>query len=706
MSRAVDRVNRAFSAKTMSRAIREEISESMSGAEDAVVNSKSLPAIRGSVQKIIDAPAFDVIMGVIILFNLVFIVLEADETAQCYPEWAHDLLACPFQIGPNHWLTYTNYVLLAIYSAEALVKMFVYGLSYFCNKWNMLDVFVVVTALFSAFGSTQSFAFLRIIRIVRVCRAFRVVLTIKELYLLLVGLVSSFKAIIFGSALLLAMLVCWSIVVVEFVHPVNAVHKYEDCPTCSQGFESVARTTLTLFQQVIAGDSWGMISVPVISDRPWLAIILVSIYLSISLATMNLILAVIVESANEARERDTEQKAKDRRKAQKAKKLDLLTLCETMDKDGDGVITLDEMVTAWKENGEFRRLITSLDMSKKDLENIFVVMDSRGEGEVKYRDFVHKLYDLRSTDMRLMLALIGLSQLDQKVLQVQRQSELNYAEVRQQGAMIEAIAQKLDVPSAIPSPIMKGWERPLTWPSDDSDFMAVAETRQWSWNNETSGDRVNRSIAKNRARKNSVREAKVARDFRDVMERTGSELPSEIASEMEAFLAKGGAAVRRAEERLSAMREQLRGFYAAPSIERNVAVFDDSATGGTSPASMPLHGSPHRGGGSAAMLGDGGGLRSRLVTPDLSASGAGPDSSSARRRLQQVIECAGQMAEEQAAVVLQSGRLIGKLAGYACASQQAAPSSPAAPSPQLQLPPRRLPVMVEPPRAVSPASSC
>ena len=62
------------------------------------------------------------------------------------------------------------------------------------------------------------------------------------------------------------------------------------------------------------GDSWGLVSVPVIEKRPEYTIIFICIVVSVSLGVMNLILAVIVESAAEARESDLAQKHKTQKK--------------------------------------------------------------------------------------------------------------------------------------------------------------------------------------------------------------------------------------------------------------------------------------------------------------------------------------------------------------------------------------------------------
>lgn len=46
--------------------------------------------------------------------------------------------------------------------------------------------------------------------------------------------------------------------------------------------------SLTLFQQIVAGDSWGAISLPLAEAHPWTSPILFSILMTISLGVMNL----------------------------------------------------------------------------------------------------------------------------------------------------------------------------------------------------------------------------------------------------------------------------------------------------------------------------------------------------------------------------------------------------------------------------------
>jgi hypothetical protein len=120
------------------------------------------------------------------------------------------------------------------------------------------------------------------------------VISVPELYILLSGLTTSFKPILFGSIMLISVILVWSVVVVELLHPIASQLDFRNCPNCHMGFSGVYTAWLTLFSQIVAGDSWGLISLPLAKAEPWTTPILFFIMMTVSLGVMNLILAVIV----------------------------------------------------------------------------------------------------------------------------------------------------------------------------------------------------------------------------------------------------------------------------------------------------------------------------------------------------------------------------------------------------------------------------
>jgi len=203
--------------------------------------------------------------------------------------------------------------------------------------------------------------------------------------------------------MLFSMLVGFSVLMVELVHPVNSQMVYTSCPDCSDAFRSVFWSTITLFKEIIAGGSW-IVSSSVIEKSPPLCIVLVMIVAVISLGTMNLILSVIVERAGEARDRDIADKIQQKDEEASNVKLQLLKVCAAMDTDCNYDLTIDEIRAAYDKIPDFRSFVKLMSVGRKDLDMVFELLDSDGNGRVDYKEFCDELYLLSLTDQRWAVA--------------------------------------------------------------------------------------------------------------------------------------------------------------------------------------------------------------------------------------------------------------------------------------------------------------
>ena len=93
------------------------------------------------------------------------------------------------------------------------------------------------------------------------------------------------------ALMLVSVITFWAVISVEVLHPITSGMTWEDCDRCPDGFRGIFAAALTLFQQIVAGDSWGTISIPLVETAPWTAVLLFSILITISLGMLNLILA-------------------------------------------------------------------------------------------------------------------------------------------------------------------------------------------------------------------------------------------------------------------------------------------------------------------------------------------------------------------------------------------------------------------------------
>eukprot|EP00928_Gymnodinium_smaydae_P098552 TRINITY_DN9188_c0_g3_i1.p1 TRINITY_DN9188_c0_g3~~TRINITY_DN9188_c0_g3_i1.p1 ORF type:complete len:584 (-),score=114.11 TRINITY_DN9188_c0_g3_i1:262-2013(-) len=357
--------------------------------------------VRKVLADLIATHAFEGGIGLVIVFNMCTVVIETNNIHR--PD-AEDQVA---------WIEYVNNVLLAIYIVELALKLFVFRLSFFFDAWNCVDFLVVafdvVLIIISLIqGALPQVSIFRIFRLLRLMRAFKAAKMLKELNLLIRGFLGAVRVIFWGLVMISLILVVFSILAVQVIHPINkeiaeTTDIYQGCDRCPHAYETVWDSCLTFFQQVVAGDSWGTVSVPIAAAAPWTMGFFVLVLVVVNLAMLNLILAVIVEAAQSAKEEDDALMADQVVSRMEAAKVSLLKLCEDMDKDKSGYLTIEELKSGYEESTEFAKLLNLMDIHKNDLGLIFQVLDYDGSGDVNYHEFVDQLHRIKTQTNHVIL---------------------------------------------------------------------------------------------------------------------------------------------------------------------------------------------------------------------------------------------------------------------------------------------------------------
>lgn len=188
---------------------------------------------------------------------------------------------------------------------------------------------------------------------------------------------------------------------------------------------------------------------------------------TIALGIMNLILTVIVERATESREKDTREVARQKSANQAAEKQNLFKICQRMDKDGNGLLSLDELLTGFERSEEFRSLMTSMEMTEDELQAIFRIADDSGTGEIEYSTFCNELFRLRPQDQRAAIAVLRIS-LHETQQMIKGCIEAKLERLTSQGDMCLAQVALLDtkIQQIAPFP----FRAQLSQPSDSHEF--------------------------------------------------------------------------------------------------------------------------------------------------------------------------------------------------------------------------------------------
>jgi len=355
----------------------------------------------------VESQCHEVLLAFVIVANLIAFILETDArvTNECVQQWE----------------ALSRYVFLPIYTMDLCTRLYVYRTTFFQNRWNLMDAFLVISDALvevvsllqeDATSEVQVFSMLRGLRLCRLARFAKVMVIFKELHMMLHAFLSAMRTMFWACCMLAVLLTFCSILAVEFVHPVNVKLAergvYGDCQRCERAFSTVMHANLTFVQQILAGDSWGKLSVPIIEEEPGVAIILISALLVINLGMLNLILTVIVNAASEARKNDKRLQADENLQKFEATEEMLVRICAELDVNEDGVLSLEELTDALDTNAEFRNICEALDMHKDDMQVIYAFLDANGDGMVTYAEFVEQAFKIRQLDTNsLLVALRG-----------------------------------------------------------------------------------------------------------------------------------------------------------------------------------------------------------------------------------------------------------------------------------------------------------
>ncbi|CAJ1405572.1 unnamed protein product [Effrenium voratum] len=361
--------------------------------------------LRKRVARVVTNPYFDIVIGVLVLINIGMLVHQTNR---------HGL-----GLDSEPIVTWANFGMLVVYTLEACLRLYAFRKAYFCSAWNLLDFFVLISdwflqiLAFALDAEVPRAALLRTLRVVRALRVLRTIRTLhlfRELYIMLYGFFSALKAIAWAAVLLLLMLLIWGIVAVEMIHPLNQeialTGIYHDCERCPRAFQTVWASVLTFSQQIVAGDSWGKVTIPIMEEHPLVVPFFLMVFVTIDLGLLNLILSVIVDKAHQAHQEDKKFQISQRQAAFDAAKQSLMDLCAELDEDHSGCLSLAELLNGYDRLPEFQEQMRLMDVERDDMLSLFKVLDEDGSGDIEYSEFVEQVVKMRSQDMSLSLMFL------------------------------------------------------------------------------------------------------------------------------------------------------------------------------------------------------------------------------------------------------------------------------------------------------------
>ncbi|CAE7790016.1 unnamed protein product [Symbiodinium sp. CCMP2592] len=353
--------------------------------EGEVLAMSSLTS-RRTVEACLQSPALDLISGLVVVVDVGLTCIDIDLRAAgvTAPTWA--FLACQG--------------CLAFYFLELLANALVYGRQVLRSFDWWVDISIVFASvteiifLLAGGGNVEEvryFKLLRIARIMRLMRFIRKSPSLRELRKLMMMFASVIRTLAWSFLFCFIATTLWSMVAVELLNPIvqelAEEGAWSDCKDCRDAFSTVLQSNLTFLKTMLAGDSWGQIALPVIHRQPYTAAIFVGALISVMYGILNLVVAVIVDAAMEQREKDISTLAADLDyELQEDIKL-LGQMFKKVDANGDGELSLSELIQGAEEVPEFQNRLRVMDIDAVDLEQLFRMLDEDQGGSISPDEF-------------------------------------------------------------------------------------------------------------------------------------------------------------------------------------------------------------------------------------------------------------------------------------------------------------------------------
>jgi len=152
-------------------------------------------------------------------------------------------------------------------------------------------------------------------------------------------------------------------------------------------FGSIPHTCYVLFQTMLGGVSWGVVSDTLLEFDIWSAALYFFYIAFTMLAVLNIITGIFVDNALETsrmqRDYIVAREEKARHKAMK----EFSKIFDEMDEDASGSITWEEMAGAL-ENPATNRYFHALGLKTEDMRQLFSMIDDNGSGQIDLQDFL------------------------------------------------------------------------------------------------------------------------------------------------------------------------------------------------------------------------------------------------------------------------------------------------------------------------------
>eukprot|EP00930_Biecheleria_cincta_P044789 TRINITY_DN30846_c0_g1_i1.p1 TRINITY_DN30846_c0_g1~~TRINITY_DN30846_c0_g1_i1.p1 ORF type:complete len:602 (+),score=94.35 TRINITY_DN30846_c0_g1_i1:50-1855(+) len=295
---------------------------------------------------------------------------------------------------------YSKVMFTCMFTIELIIRVVSEGFRYLSihNKhldWNLFDLLLVLASWIeeilhdSAAPQISALRVLRLLRLVKVLRIIRVMRFFRDLRIIVYGMLSSARSLLWCFLLILLLTFMWTLVVLQVLVEELPSRDQETRELLVSHFGGTARCMYTMFLAITGGLDWGAAAEPLNKISPILGVLFM-IYVGINIfCVFNVVTCVFVDKANQFTKSDIDHVVMEEMTSRQAMIEDMKAIFEEADSDTNFSLTLKEFtlyIHDARVQSYFRKL--GLNVERDSAIALFHLIDIDRSGYITLEEFV------------------------------------------------------------------------------------------------------------------------------------------------------------------------------------------------------------------------------------------------------------------------------------------------------------------------------